>query len=71
MGVLLYFIYDDSPEQARTRKLVEGAISLFTSLLFLVSMPMIKPFRGRLTSLLMDAGLSPSAIPTASNEELP
>ena len=71
MGVLLYFIYDESPEQARTRKLVDGAIGLFTSLLFLVSMPMIKPFRGRLTSLLMDAGLSPTTVSTVSNEELP
>jgi AcrR family transcriptional regulator len=71
MGMLLYFIYDESPEQVRTRKLVDGAISLFTSLLFLVSMPLIKPFRGRLTSLVMDAGLMPSPGASIPNEELP
>lgn len=69
LAVLLYFIYDESPEQARTRKLVDGAISLFTSFLFLVSMPLIKPFRGRLISLLTDCGLMPSA--GAPNRELP
>ena len=71
MGVLLYFIYDESPEQARTRKLVDAAISLFASLLFLVSMPLIMPFRGRLTSLLTDSGLMPSARASISKEELP
>ncbi|HTP68845.1 MAG TPA: TetR/AcrR family transcriptional regulator [Dongiaceae bacterium] len=60
MGMLLYFIYDESPEQVRTRNLVNGAISLFSSLLFLVSMPLIKPFRGQLTSLLTEAGLVPT-----------
>ena len=59
MGVLLYFIYDESPEHARTRKLVDGAISLFTSLLSLVSLPLIKPFRGRLANLLREAGFVP------------
>jgi len=71
MGMLLYFIYDESPEQVRTRKLVDGAISLFSSVLFLASMPLIKPFRGRLTSLVMDAGLMASPGASISNEELP
>jgi hypothetical protein len=71
MGVLLFLIYDDSPEQARTRKLVDGAIGLFTSMLFLVSMPMIKPFRGKFTSLLAEVGLTPPAAASEGNEELP
>ena len=71
MGVLLFFIYDDSPEQARTRRLIDGAIGLFTSMLFLVSMPMIKPFRGKFTSLLTEVGLSPASAASEGNEELP
>jgi AcrR family transcriptional regulator len=72
MGILLYFIYDDSPGQTRARKLVDGALSLLTSMLFLVRMPLFKPFRGRFASLLRDAGLTPdgSAESPIVNEEL-
>jgi AcrR family transcriptional regulator len=62
MGLLLYFIYDDSPGQTRARKLVDSALSLLTSLLFLVRMPVFKPFRGRFASLLRDAGLMPDGV---------
>jgi len=71
MGILLYFIYDDSPEQIRTRLLVDGLVSLLISLLALVRMPIFKPFRGRLSSLLMDAGLALNVGPGASSENLP
>jgi hypothetical protein len=70
LGLLLYFIYDDSPEQARTHKLVDGAFNLITSLLALVRTPIFKPFRGRLVSLLTDAGLAPLAGTALWDEEL-
>jgi AcrR family transcriptional regulator len=59
MGVLLYFIHDESPEQTRTRKLVDTALGLFAMLLSLVKLPLLKPLRVRLTALLADAGLLP------------
>ena len=61
MAILLYFIYDEPLEQSGTRKLVDGVVSLIASLLSLIRMPLLKPFSGRLTSLLVDTGLMPSA----------
>jgi AcrR family transcriptional regulator len=59
MGILLYFIYDTSPYQQRSRKLVDGILSLVVRLLALVKFPLLKPFRGSLFALLRDAGLFP------------
>lgn len=70
MAILLYFIYDEALEQSGTRKLVDGVVSLIASLLSLTRMPLLKPFRGRITSLLVDAGLMPSAAGIAPREEL-
>jgi len=57
MLMLLYFLYDDSAEQTRTRKLIDSSISLFVRLLTLARLPLLKPFRGGLFALLRDAGL--------------
>jgi AcrR family transcriptional regulator len=57
MGVLLFFIYDDSPQQQCTRKLVDSSITLLTRLLTLVKLPILKPVRGSVLSILRDAGL--------------
>jgi AcrR family transcriptional regulator len=59
MGILLYFIYDTSPQQQRTRKLVDGALKLLVHSLSLAKVPLLKPFRGRLLGLLSNAGLFP------------
>ena len=59
LGVLLYFIYDDSPEQIRTRKLIDGVTRLIVRVLGLAKMAILKPFRGSLISLLNDANLLP------------
>jgi AcrR family transcriptional regulator len=57
MGILLYFLYDDSPEQARTRRLVDGAMSLVVRMLPVMRFPIFKPVRSRLIALLDEAGL--------------
>lgn len=57
MGFLLYFIYDDSPEQERTHRLVDSAIEILVRLLWLVNSPVFAPFRGSLFALLRDTGL--------------
>lgn len=63
MGILLYFLYDDSPGQARTHRLAEGAIGLFLSAMRLIRLPPLKPLRTRLRALLDDAGLLPALPP--------
>jgi hypothetical protein len=59
MGILLYFIYDDSPEQQRTRRLIDGVITLLVRVLALAKLSVLKPVRGSVLALLRDAGLVP------------
>jgi hypothetical protein len=59
MGTILYFIYDDSPEQQRTRRLIDGALTLIVRMLALVKLPLLKLVRGSLLALLRGAGLLP------------
>ena len=61
MGILLYFIYDDSPEQQRTRRLVDGVLTLIVRLLALAKLSVLKPVRGSILALLRDAGLLPES----------
>jgi AcrR family transcriptional regulator len=61
MGILLYFIYDDSPAQERTHRLVDGTLTLLTRLLSLAKLPLLKPVRGSVLTLLREAGLIPDA----------
>lgn len=60
MGLLLYFVYDDSAGQAKTHRLAEGAVDLAVSALRLLRFPLLRPLRRRLAKLLDDAGLLPS-----------
>lgn len=59
MAILLYFIYDDSPEQQRTRSLVDSVLSLLVRVLSLAKLPMLKPVRGKVLTILRSAGLLP------------
>jgi AcrR family transcriptional regulator len=61
MGILLYFIYDESAEQQRTRRLVDGVLTLLVRFLSLVKLPILKPVRGSVLTLLRDAGLLPES----------
>jgi AcrR family transcriptional regulator len=60
LGAILFFIYDESPEQRRTRTLVNGVLDLVTELLKLTRAPLIRtflqPFQGKLLGLLKEAG---------------
>lgn len=60
MGILLYFLYDESPGQARTHRLADGAIDLFLSAVKVLRLPVLKSLRTRVTALLGDAGLLPA-----------
>jgi AcrR family transcriptional regulator len=57
LAILLYFIYDTSPQQLRTRRLVDGVLTLLVRALGLAKLRILKPVRGSLIALLRDAGL--------------
>ena len=63
MGVLLYFLYDASPGQRRTRKLIDAAVDFVVDVKRLATSPLLRPIRRRVISILRDAGLltAPSA----------
>jgi AcrR family transcriptional regulator len=61
MGLLVMFLYDESPGQRRTRKMADGALGLTLKLLALAKLPVLKPIRTRILSLLRDADLLPEA----------
>lgn len=61
LGILLYFIYDDSPEQERTRRLVDSVLTLVVRVISLAKLPILKPVRGSILTLLRDAGLLPES----------
>ena len=57
MGVLLFFLYDASPNQRRTRRLIDAAVDLIVDVRRLVTSPLLRPMRRRVTNILRDAGL--------------
>src|SRR2546423_1580684 len=65
LGILLFFIYDDSSEQQRTRRITDGALDLVTQLLRLSSLPPVKsvlaPMQAKIIRLLRETGLVPEA----------
>jgi AcrR family transcriptional regulator len=69
LGILLYFIYDQSSKQARTRKLIDGVTRLIVRVLALAKMAIMKPLRGRVISLLRETELFPTNLTAAVREE--
>jgi hypothetical protein len=61
MGLLLYFLYDESPGQRRTRRLSAGAVDLFVRALTLGKLAILRPVTRAIMRLLEDAGLLPNA----------
>ena len=61
LGILLFFIYDDSPEQQRTRRITDGVLDLVAQLVRLSSLPLVKsvlqPMEEKVIGLLREAGL--------------
>lgn len=65
MGVLLFFVYDESPDQRRTRRLIDATVDLAVDLRRVVTSPLLRPMRKRLLGILGDAGLLPVASASA------
>lgn len=61
MGILLYFLYDDSLQQRRTRALIDASIDFVILARRFVTNPLLRPLRRRVLSVLHDAGLLEAA----------
>jgi AcrR family transcriptional regulator len=61
MGILLYFLYDESPDQRRTRRLVDGSVSIFVAALKIARLPGFRAIPRKVLALLTDAGVVPRA----------
>ena len=59
MGLIVLFLYDNSPDQQRTRNLADGALALTLKLLVLAKLPLLKPIWTRVLALLREADLLP------------
>jgi AcrR family transcriptional regulator len=57
MGVLLFFLYDESSNQRRTRTLIDAAVDFVVDVKRLVTSPLLRPMRRRVMTILRDAGL--------------
>ena len=57
MGILLFFLYDASPEQRRTRRLIDAAVDFVVDVKRVATSPLLRPMRRRVMTILRDAGL--------------
>jgi AcrR family transcriptional regulator len=57
LGVLLYFVTDDSPRSARTDKLVSELLDLVPPIAMMFGLPMMEFAREKLVRALADAGI--------------
>ena len=58
MGILLYSLYDRTPHLARTRQLTDRALDAAVRTLAIVKLPIFRPLRRRVLTLLDDAGIA-------------
>ena len=54
LGIMLFWIYDKSLQQRRTRILLDGTLEIVTRLIQLSSLPLLGPLRRRIVKLLHD-----------------
>lgn len=52
MGLLLFWVYDSSPHQARTRQLLDGSLALVALLTRLAGLPFLSGLRKQLVELM-------------------
>ena len=57
MGVLLFFLYDASPGERRTRRLIDAAVDFVVDAKRVAVLPLLRPIRRRVFTILRDAGL--------------
>lgn len=59
MGLLVMFLYDTSAQQKRTRQLATGSLDFTLKMMTLAKLPVLKPIRTKVLTLLRDADLLP------------
>jgi AcrR family transcriptional regulator len=59
MGLLVMFLYDTSAGQKRTRQLASGSIDFTLKMMTLAKLPILKPIRSKILTLLDEAKLLP------------
>jgi AcrR family transcriptional regulator len=52
MGLLLYWVYDRSPRQRKTRQLLDGSLAIVGLLLRVIGLPFLRGVRKRLVDLM-------------------
>ena len=52
MGLILFWMFDESPRQQRTKKLIDGSLDLIVRLISLSSLPLMGPLRKRMLDVL-------------------
>lgn len=69
MSIILFWIHDESPERARTRRLIDRTCKLVARLVSLASFPLLKPLRsdvlGLMAELREDGATPPTQAPNA------
>lgn len=55
MALIMFWLYDRSPSQERTRKLMDKSLGLLTNLLRISSLPLMKPLRKTVLELVETA----------------
>jgi hypothetical protein len=56
MALIMFWLYDRSPNQERTRLLLDKSLSLLVNLLRISALPLMKPLRRSALELLETAG---------------
>lgn len=56
MGIVLYWIHDDSPQRANTRRLMEHSVGIVVHCIKLASNPLMRPLRKKIVTMLRELG---------------
>jgi hypothetical protein len=61
MGLILFWVYDSSPDQTRTQQLFRKSLSIVVNLMKFSGLPLMRPIRKLATDLLeiVDEGEKP------------
>jgi AcrR family transcriptional regulator len=57
MGILLYFLFDASPEQRNTRRLIDASVDFAVDVKRVAMSALLRPMRRRVMGILREAGL--------------
>ncbi|PYV14430.1 MAG: hypothetical protein DMG21_18195 [Acidobacteria bacterium] len=61
MGLMLFWVYDSSQEQVKTKRLVEESLTILVLLIKFASFPLLRPIRKRVVNLLLAVSGEPSS----------